>query len=183
MRTLDYKKEYQKLLSPEIVVVRQPFLVPVENPVLALMAIIKTVNYKKAAVRDSTLGLALCTEMTYIRIGAQQILMLPGEAAPEFAFGPYSPAETSATGLGPEVNAKTLSAVASDDNLIVFGLANDMVGYMVPPNDFILNEYGPYLDTANDRFGNRHYHETNSLSPKMTQVVSDTFASVMEHVS
>ena len=169
-------------LSPEIVVVRQPFLAPVENPVLALMAIIKTVNYKKAASRDSSLGLALCTEMTYIRIGTQQILMLPGEAAPEFAFGGYSSAETSATGLGPEVNAKPLSAVADDDNLIVFGLANDMVGYMVPPNDFILNENGPYLDTANDRFGERHYHETNSLSPKMTQIVSDTFAGILEHI-
>ena len=162
--------------------VRQPFLAPVENPVLALMAIIKTVNYKKAASRDSSLGLALCTEMTYLRIGTQQILLLPGEAAPEFAFGQYSPAETSATGLGPEVNAKPLCEVANDDNLIVFGLANDMTGYMVPPNDFILNEYGPYLDTATDRFGGRHYHETNSLSPKMTQIVSDTFAAVLEQV-
>lgn len=170
-------------LSPEILIVRQPFLAPVENPVLALMAIIKTVNYYKTASRDSALGLALCTEMTYLRIGTQQILMLPGEAAPEFAFGPYSPAETSATGLGPEVNAKTLNAVAGDDNLIVFGLANDMTGYMVPPNDFILNEYGPYLDTATDRFGGRHYHETNSLSPKMTQVVSDTFAGILERVN
>ena len=97
-------------------------------------------------------------------------------------FDRYSPAETSATGLGPEVNAKPLCRVAQDDSLIVFGLANDMTGYMVPTNDFILNEYGPYLDTANDRFGNRHYHETNSLSPKITQVVSDTFAGIIERV-
>ena len=75
------------------------------------------------------------------------------------------------------------TTVADDDNLIVFGLANDMTGYMVPPNDFILNEYGPYLDTATDRFGGRHYHETNSLSPKMTQIVSDTFAGILERVN
>ena len=169
-------------LTPEITVVRQPYLAPVENPVLALMAIIKTVNYKKAASRESSLGLALCTEMTYMRIGSQQILMLPGEAAPEFVFDQYSPAETSATGLGPEVNAEPLCRVADDDNLIVFGLANDMTGYMVPTNDFILNEYGPYLDTATDRLGNRHYHETNSLSPKITHVVSETLADIMARV-
>ena len=170
-------------LEPKVCIVRQPYLAPVENPVLALMAIIKTVNYHKAASRESELGLALCTEMTYINIGGQQILLLPGEAAPEFVFDRYSPAETSATGLGPEVNAKPLSAVAQDDDLIVFGLANDMTGYMVPPNDFILNPDGPYLDTATDRFGNRHYHETNSLSPKITQVVSDTFADILKRVN
>ena len=169
-------------LTPDVLIVRQPYLAPVENAVLALMAIIKTVNYKKAASRESSLGLALCTEMTYINLGGQKILLLPGEAAPEFVFDQYSPAETSATGLGPEINAKPLTAVAQDDDLIVFGLANDMTGYMVPPNDFILNPDGPYLDTARDRFGNRHYHETNSLSPKITQVVSDTFADILSRV-
>ncbi len=171
-----------KLLTADMTVVRQPYLAPVENPVLALMAIIKTVNYKKAASRESELGLALCTEMTYIDLGGQKILLLPGEAAPEFAFNMYSDAQHSATGLGPEVNATPLNVAAGDDELIVFGLANDMTGYMVPTNDFILNEYGPYLDSSKDRFGNNHYHETNSLSPKITHVVSDTFASIMERV-
>ena len=169
-------------LMPDVTIVCQPYLAPVENAVLALMGIIKTVNYKRAAAKDSSLGLALRTEMTYMRIGTQQILMLPGEAAPEFVFDMYSSAETSATGLGPEVNAKPLCRVAEDDNLIVFGLANDMTGYMVPTNDFILNEYGPYLDTATDRNGARHYHETNSLGPKITQVVSDTFAGILERL-
>lgn len=169
-------------LTPEITVVRQPYLAPVDNAVLALMSIIKTVNYEKAAYKDSDLGLALRTEMTYIQIGSQKILLLPGEAVPEFVFDHYSPAETSATGKGPEINAKPLVRVADDDNLIVFGLANDMTGYMVPLNDFILNETGPYLNTAKDRFGNRHYHETNSLGPKITQVVSDTFAGIMQQV-
>lgn len=170
-------------LSPDVLIVRQPYLAPVENAVLALMGIIKTVSYAEAASPDSSLGLALITEMTYINIGGQKILLLPGEAAPEFVFNHYSPAETSATGLGPEVNPKPLTEVAQDDDLIVFGLANDMTGYMVPPNDFILNPDGPYLDTATDRFGNRHYHETNSLSPKVTQVVSDTFADILARVN
>lgn len=169
-------------LAPEITVVRQPYFAPVDNAVLALMSIVKTVNYEKVASKDSDLGLALRTEMTYIQIGSQKILLLPGEAVPEFVFDHYSPAETSATGMGPEVNAKPLVRVADDDNLIVFGLANDMTGYMVPVNDFVLNETGPYLNTAKDRFGNRHYHETNSLSPKITQVVSDTFATIMQQV-
>ena len=171
-----------RLLSVDMTIVCQPYLAPVENSVLSLMAIIKTVNYKKAASRDSSLGLALLTEMTYIDLGGQKILMLPGEAAPEFAFNMYSDAQHSATGLGPEVNAKPLNLVAGDDSLIVFGLANDMTGYMVPTNDFVLNEFGPYLDSAKDRFGNNHYHETNSLGPKITHVVSQTFASIMDRV-
>ena len=169
-------------LKPEVLIVRQPYLAPVENPVLALMSIVKTVNYEKAAMQDSELGLALVTEMTYINIGGQKVLFLPGEAAPEFVFDGYQSAEVSATGMGPEVNAKPLVRVADDDNLIVFGLANDMTGYMVPLNDFILNETGPYLNSAKDRFGNGHYHETNSLSPRITNVVSDTFAGILERL-
>ncbi len=171
-----------KVMPAEITVLRQPYYAPIENGVLALMGIIKTVNYDRAHCEDSSLGVALKTEMTYIRIGTQQILLLPGEAAPEFVFGNYSTAETSATGMGPEVNAKPLAEVANDPDLVVFGVTNDMTGYMIPLNDFILNEEAPYMNNGRDRFGNSHYHETNSLGINTTQVVSDVFAGIMERV-
>ena len=171
-----------KEMPAEITVLRQPYYAPIENGVLALMGIIRTVNYDRAHCEDSSLGVALKTEMTYIKIGTQQILLLPGEAAPEFVFGNYSSAETSATGKGPEINAKPLCEVAGDENLVVFCVSNDMTGYMIPLNDFILNEDAPYMNNGKDRFGNSHYHETNSLGINTTQVVSDVFAGIMERV-
>ncbi|MBQ3150202.1 MAG: neutral/alkaline non-lysosomal ceramidase N-terminal domain-containing protein [Clostridia bacterium] len=169
-------------LSADITVLRQPYYAPIENGVLALMGIIKTVNYDRAHCADSSLGVALKTEMTYIRIGSLEILLLPGEAAPEFVFGNYSSAEESATGMGPEVNAKPLVEVAGNENLVVFGVSNDMTGYMIPLNDFVLNEEAPYMSNGKDRFGNGHYHETNSLGINTTQVVSDVFAGIIERV-
>ena len=77
--------------------------------------------------------------------------------------------------LGKWVNQKYILPTFNPDDM------RKAIAEMIP-NDFILNEYGPYLDTATDRFGNRHYHETNSLSPKVTQVVSDTFADILKRV-
>lgn len=169
-------------LSAEITVLRQPYYAPVENAVLALMGIINTVNYERAYCEESSLGIGLKTEMTYIRIGSLQILLLPGEAAPEFVYGDYSENETSATGMGPEVNAKPLAKVAEDENLVVFGVSNDMTGYMIPLNDFVLSEEAPYLNEGKDRFGKAHYHETNSLGITTTKVVSDVFSEIIERV-
>ena len=101
--------------------------------------------------------------------------MLPGESFPETVYGGYEPAETSATGTGPEINPAPLCDICGDDDLLVFGNTNDMTGYVVPPNDFILHPTQPYLSTATDRLGNRHYHETNSLGIRSCETIADVF--------
>ena len=62
------------------------------------------------------------------------------------------------------------------------GVSNDMTGYMVPPNDFILHETQPYLSTAKDRFDRRHYHETNSLGYLTPFVVADVIKDMVERL-
>ncbi|MBS5874496.1 MAG: hypothetical protein KIC46_10310 [Clostridiales bacterium] len=65
---------------------------------------------------------------------------------------------------------------------MVFGLANDEIGYIVTPNDFYLNEQAPYLDKAVDRLGRKHYEETNSLGPRTANRIAEVFAGMMETV-
>ena len=170
------------LLKPEITVLCQPYYAPIDNAVLSLMAIIRVCSSLRATCESGSLKMALQTEMTYIKLGEQQILLLPGEAMPEFVYGGYSTAETSATGEGPEINPTPVVEIAQDKNLLVFGVTNDMTGYMVPPNDFILHPTQPYLSSCRDRFDRNHYHETNSLGFLTTRVVADTFADVMSRV-
>ncbi len=177
-----FEIENDKMLSPEITVLQQPYYTPIDNAVLSLMVIIKVCSSLRATCNTGSLKMALQTEMTYIKLGEQQILLLPGEAMPEFVYGGYSSAESSATGEGPEINPKPLVDIAGDKNLLVFGVTNDMTGYMVPPNDFILHPTQPYLSSYKDRFGRNHYHETNSLGYLTTKVVADTFADVMSRV-
>jgi hypothetical protein len=122
----------------------------------------------------------MITEMPYVTLGSQKLLFLPGENFVSTVYGGYYDAAHSPTGLGPEINAAPLAAVCGDENLTVFGVTNDMTGYCMEPNVFVLNATQPYLSTAEDRFGDRHYHETNSMGPRTQRVIAETFRQVVE---
>ena len=63
------------------------------------------------------------------------VAIVPGEAAAELFYGGACPADKSWSG-----EAWTLDPIADaapDKDLIVFGLMNDMVGYIIPDNDYM----------------------------------------------
>ncbi|MBP3328322.1 MAG: hypothetical protein J6L91_05390 [Clostridia bacterium] len=171
-----------KELEPEMKIVQQKFYLPIDNNVLMLLGMRQTFSNDPYPSKESELGVALKSEMTYMEIGSQKILLLPGEMFQSAVFGGYDEAEISSTGLGPEVNPTPLVEVANDPNLVVFGVSNDMTGYCVPPNDFVLNQTQPYLNTARDRFDRRHYHETNSMGPNTQRVIKETFEDILSRV-
>ena len=47
-------------------------------------------------------------------------------------------------------------------SLIVIGLCNDEIWYIVPPSDFLVNEDYPYIQDRPDLTEENHYEETNS---------------------
>ena len=109
--------------------------------------------------------------------------MIPCELFPELAYGGYLDDDESAEGLPPEINPEPLIEIADDENLLIFGLANDELGYVLPPNDFMLNEDAPYLDKAIDRFGRRHYEETNSMGPETAAIIAENFKKIIDTVN
>lgn len=171
-----------KKMDAEITVLQQPFYYYADNAVLAFLAILKVMSSKFVAAKKGDLGIALVSEMTYMKIGSQEILLLPGELFPEIAYGGYSSAEDSATGRGPEIDPKTFTEIAGDDDLLIFGVTNDMTGYVVAPNDFILHKTQPYLSNGRDRFDRSHYHETNSMGYSAAKTLTDVFADIMTRV-
>lgn len=166
----------------ELTVLRQPFYAPVDNAVLAFLASLKVMSSKRYPCEKGDLGMALKTEMTYIKLGKQKILLLPGENFPETVYGGYASQEDSATGEAPSINPKPLTEIAGDENLLVFGVTNDMTGYVVPPNDFILHPTQAYLSNGRDRFDRSHYHETNSLGILMQKTIADCFTHMVERM-
>lgn len=169
-------------LEPEITLLCQPFYYPVDNTVLNFLSMLNVMSCAKYPCDKGSLKMALKSEMTYIKIGKQQILMLPGEEFPPLAYGGYRDCNHSATGKGPEINPEPLIETAKDENLLIFGVTNDMCGYVVPPNEFILNPGKEYLDTATDKFGNRHYHETNSLGYLSAETISNVFKNIISRI-
>ena len=65
---------------------------------------------------------------------------------------------------------------------MIIGLANDELGYVLPPNDFILHEETPYFENGHDIHGRRHYEETNSLGPKTAETIAQTVAEIINTV-
>lgn len=76
------------------------------------------------------------SEIGYMEIGRDvAVAIVPGEAAAELFYGGACPADKSWSG-----EAWTLDPIADaapDKDLIVFGLMNDMVGYIIPDNDYM----------------------------------------------
>lgn len=174
--------ENDEELKPEITILSQPFYMPIDNCVLTLLAMRGTMNTDVYPDSRGEVGIANKSEMTYIKIGRQQILMLPGEMFTQAVYGGYQTAEKSATGKGAQINPPPLVEVAGDENLLVFGVSNDMTGYVVPVNDFVLHPKQPFLSTTKDRFDENHYHETNSMGILSQQVIVDEFAKIMARV-
>ena len=176
-------------LPPVLNLLRQPYYSEAENVMLLTavkLGVIKT--NKKFAAGNGDIGYSIQTEMTYMELGGSaqngglEMLFLPCELFPELAYGGYLTAEESATGLGPEVNPLPLCEIAQNPDLLIFNLCNDMTGYVVPPNDWILNEKIPYIDGGKDKTGRNHYEETNSLGPRTAEIIAGTFTGMMERV-
>ena len=175
-----FKIDNETEMVPEIKYLNQPFYYPVDNYVLALLATLHRMSFKAYPCETSLTGISMCTEMTYMTIGGKKMLFLPGENFVSTVYGPYADAETSTTGEGPEINPAPLAEICGDKDLIVYGVSNDMTGYVVPPNDFVLNKTQPFLNGTHDRFDDNHYHETNSMGINSQKVIADTFADVVK---
>ena len=162
-------------LKPEMAVLCQPFYYPVDNTVLNFLSMLGVMSCDKYPCEKGALQMALKSEMTLLQFGRLQVLLLPGELFPALAYGGYRDKNHSAAGKSESENPEPLTQIAGDEELLIFGVTNDMTGYVVPPNEFVLNPNSPYLDSAVDKFGNKHYHETNSLGLLSAETIAETF--------
>jgi len=121
------------------------------------------------------------TELSILKISNLYFGLIPGEIFPELVTG--------GSFINPNVNNKnpdTLKDIASRyniDNLIIVGLANDEIGYIVPPSDYVLDKDYPYLKTKDDEFGENHYEETNSPSIDAAYKVAKYFEKACNKIS
>ena len=173
----------EKQLEPRLDRITQEFYVKVENSLLAVAGQVGIIQVDRYADPAGEAIAFVKTQLTYMELGGVKMLFLPCELFPELAYGGYLTAEESATGCGEEVNPIPLVKLAEDEDLLIYGLADDELGYVLPPNDFLLSPDKPYLDNGRDAHGRRHYEETNSAGPETAQTIADTFAKVLDIVN
>ncbi len=169
-------------LEPVVNIARTEFYVKAENTILTLACCFGLLEADKYASKEYKKLFCLKSEMSYLEIGGKKILFVPCEIFPELVFGGFLSAEESATGKGAEINPKTLADITNDPEILIFGLANDELGYVVPPNDFILHPTAPYLENGRDVHDRRHYEETNSTSPDVAFEIAETVEKLINNI-
>lgn len=174
------KKE--KKLEAKIDIIRQEMYLSSENPVFWFASKLNIIPEKIVVTGEGKLNLGMKTELSYIQFGSLNMLLIPGELFPELAYGGYLSKEESAIDASPDTNPKPLCEIADDENLLIFGLANGEIGYILAPNNYLLDESLPYINQPKDKFGRNHYPETNSLGPNTAYDIAKTFKKMIEKV-
>ena len=159
--------QYGRLtVSPSIELMSADITVPLDNPVFAVLKTLGVIDHKTVPCGSST-GLGIRTRVTLLRLGGVlDIMLVPGELTPELAYS-----------LDPDVTALD-TLVPEGHELLIFSLADDEIGYILPEKGFMTDEELPYLAEYVDETGEKHYEETNSAGPKTFEVIFDAFSSL-----
>lgn len=141
--------------------------VTVTNPVIKAAGKLGVVNYIVKTTKDG--DYSVTTEIGYMEIGKSlKVAFAPGELCADLLLGGSSlTAESSISGEA--FKGKTIKQIFGDD-VVVFGLANDAVGYIIPDNDYCMCL----------AFG--HYHETLSLGENTATTLMSAYEDLAKEV-
>ncbi|MCL2301487.1 MAG: hypothetical protein FWC27_15190 [Firmicutes bacterium] len=168
-------------LEPRIGSMSQDVYLACDNTLLTLGGVLKVIPAKMQATGEGRFGVSLKSSLSYFEIGDLRILTVPGEMFPELAYGGYLEEDLASNGSSGQ-NPAPLLEIAGDPDLIMFGLGNDELGYIIPPNDFYLDEKRPWFTNGHDQHGRKHYEETVSTGKGTAAVIAETWKGMLERM-
>ncbi len=138
--------------------------IPVTNPVIKAAGKLGVVNY---LIKRSGRDYSITTEIGYMEMGKDiKIAFAPGEICTDLIYGGAS--LTPEGSLKAEAfSGKTLTEIFGED-VVIFGLANDAIGYIIPDNDYAMAL----------AFG--HYHETLSLGENTASILAEAYSDIIK---
>ena len=172
--------EEEEEIKPNLQFARKEFEVAMDNTGYLFYKFLGVLE-NEISKGDSATGYMLHSEMTVLQLGDLLLALLPGEIFPELVWGGEA-AQHNPEGENPMPLAE-IAAEVGYDNLLVIGLANDELGYIVPPSDFLLNEEVPYLLKTMDDSGENHYEETNSVGEECATKIAEIFEQLVNSLA
>ena len=173
---LSIQPENERELAPKLALSTAYFEVPLDNTGFLLFRFLGILSNRAAKGKGAT-GYKVETELSVLQLGDVTAALIPGEIFPELVYGgAYGDANKDG------INPTPLCEIANEygaGTLLVIGLANDELGYIVPPSDFLLNEDMPYIEKTMDYKGENHYEETNSVGPQCAGIIAEAFYAAM----
>lgn len=170
-------------VDPILNVKMAEYAVKLDTGLLAYGAIEGFIGTTTVRDESASTGYSIITEAGYIEIGSDiVILTAPGELIPQLVYGNVVSAEDSYLGTEWTLPA-TATLVPEGKTVLVMGLCNDAIGYIVPDNDyahFIADSLWD-MDGAEDLFGPYHRHYEEMLATGGT-AASSTISTLNELV-
>ena len=149
--------------------------VPLDNTYFFFGKFLGILNNEIKRGKSET-GYVLQSELGALRLGSVTVALIPGEMFPELVSG---------KGLTKE-DPEALESIAKryeTENLIVLGLCNDELGYIVPKSAFKLNDELPYIEPVDDGSDENHYEETNSVGPQTAEIIAKEFEDLLKSMN
>jgi hypothetical protein len=112
--------------------------------------------------------IAMVTEVVYLRLGDLHIAGIPGEVYPELVYGRYQEPVEPNVDFPDAPLEPSVVATLPGPKILVFGLANDEVGYIIPKRQW--DEKPPFA------YGREkgQYGEINSVGPETAPILMET---------
>lgn len=122
-------------VAPIFNIAIKEIIMPVENSILIVAANggLLTNN----VLKDGLFKYKLATEIGYCEFGTNlAVALMPGELAPEIAFGGAMAADDEYNWTGDAWDFEPMNEACGNKEFIVFGLTNDQVGYILTDNNY-----------------------------------------------
>lgn len=159
-------------IEPLLNITHSEIFLPIENPILMAAAKLSIINNVCVDTTGEFEDALLVSELGYAEFGKElAIAMIPGEMSPEIAWGGAKTAAESWNGKNWNYPPMQESA---GKKLLVFGLTNDQIGYIIPDNEVATT----LADALGGIFGKHPYGEGNGHYPEMLSI-SRTGASTL----
>ncbi|MBQ8027441.1 MAG: hypothetical protein IJ261_04920, partial [Clostridia bacterium] len=173
-------------VDPMINVKMAELTVPLEYGLLELGAVSDLLGTTTVHDSSSPSGYSIITEVGYLEFGTDIVMLtVPGELVPQLVYGNVVDKTEAYLGTDWELDC-TANIIGEDKTVLVMGLCNDAIGYIVPDND-----YAPFVadsiwdsDLGKKLFGepHRHYEEMLSTGSKAGSSVIGALNKLVEEV-
>ena len=155
-------------VSPLLNIAHREVFFTIQNPLLTFAG--KMGLFVNQVVRTGFLKYEVVSEIGYMEMGdALAFAIVPGELAAELAYGGCLSAEDS--WRGEEWTKPSMQEATGERQLLILGIMNDQVGYIIPSNDYM-----PLLNEDNKSL------ELVSLGDEAAPILADAYAQLVKDV-
>lgn len=179
-------QEDAKPVEPMLNVKMEEITIPMEYGLMQLGAVSSLLGTTTVKDESAPCGYSVISEIGYLELGKDIVMLtVPGELIPQLVYGNVVDKTQSYLGEDWELDI-TSDLIGEDKTVLVMGLCNDAIGYIVPDNDF-----APFIADSlwNTELGEKlwgpaqhHYEEMLSMGSKTGSTVMGALNALVTEV-